>query len=103
MATSEAQPRLEFVQSGGFGGLTLTAQAGADEVDAAELQAVRDALAMAHERRTQGPRGPDRFQYELTLHDGDQARTLTLYEGAVPAALQGLITRLSQRATVQRE
>lgn len=84
-----------FVQSGGFGNITLRARLPVRDVSAAELAALEAAAGAPPAR----PRGADRYQYDLTLEGDGPARTATLHEGSVPAALQGLVRRLAAAAT----
>ena len=95
MNAAEA-PRLIFERSGGFGGLTLRAEASGDELSGDERAALQSALAA---RSPLGaPSGPDRFQYDLTLVEGGRTRHVTFYEGSVPDALRPLLARLKARA-----
>jgi hypothetical protein len=95
-ARSEPDALLELRRSGGFGGLTLRATAGREEVSDGELAALRRLFVSPP--RPASPGGPDRFQYDLALLEGGERRETSLGEEEVPAELRALVERLARRA-----
>ena len=46
--------------------------------------------------------GADRFQYEITVEDGNQTHTIAAGESAVPNHLQPLVQHLERLARTRR-
>jgi hypothetical protein len=98
-AVSEERIRIDLVRSGGFAGISQRASVDTDELPPEEAATIAelvravdfDALASL---ATGPPRAPDRFQYDLDVHQGRSHHHLTLGERSVPPELQALIDHL---------
>jgi Emfourin len=95
--------RIELTRSGGVAGISR--HASVDTVtlpldEAHELAALVGQIDFAGLARLpeQPPRGPDRFQYDLTVEQGSTRYQLSLPETAVPAELKSLLDRIIARA-----
>jgi emfourin len=94
--------RIQLRRSGGFAGLTRTAEVDSEELPEDEARHVHrlveegrlDELARLPPER---PPGADRFQYELTVGDEGSERSLTVVHGAVPDDLRPLVDRLAKK------
>jgi hypothetical protein len=92
--------RIELVRSGGVAGMRRRWSLDSDDLSAGETAEVERLLARLDDVPVQPPqpaRGADRFQYELRVTRGDQMRTVTLREDAIPPAIRPLIDRLTSR------
>lgn len=98
-------PHVRLTQSGGFGGLEMVATVDVDDLPASDAARVRQALARLDlhppkAKRSGPPGGPDRFQYDLEVTDGDR-RTVTAHEPDVGPDLQAVIDVLLPLAQPQ--
>jgi hypothetical protein len=80
--------RLRVERTGGFGGLTLRASVGLDELSPEEDAALEECFRLP----ASGPPGPDRFVYRFRVG----GRDVTVQEDRVPPALQPLLSRLAE-------
>jgi hypothetical protein len=96
--------RVAFRRSGGLAGVTMAADVDADQLGSSHAAVVEDLLAdePAPAEQTSGGSGPDRFSYELTVHDADRSRTYRWGESEVPEPVRPLIDELSARAEPTR-
>jgi Emfourin len=94
--------KITFRQSGGFAGLLRGAEMDAQALDpkqTAELKRLLDEKAATQSR---GPgKARDLHQYEITLEDGGQKRTLQFDDSQVPEDLRPLLKTLKQQAKPQ--
>ncbi len=92
--------RIEYRRSGGMAGIDMTASVDTRKLPAAQAQLAADLMdpTSAASAPTTGVGAPDRFSYELTVHDGEQAQTHNWSETEVPAVVQPLLASLGQRA-----
>ncbi|HEV8360833.1 MAG TPA: protealysin inhibitor emfourin [Candidatus Thermoplasmatota archaeon] len=88
--------RVRLERTGGFAGLQGSASVDAGELppaDAARLeQLVRDArfFDLPAMLKDAGP-ARDRFQYRLTVEQGDRTHTISVDEGAAPGPIRALV------------
>jgi len=87
--------RIELVRSGGFAGISRRWTSELSEDEAAEVERL---FARVAEQSSDTDSGADRFQYELRLTRDGRTRTLTMREGAIPAAIRPLLDRLTHPA-----
>jgi hypothetical protein len=100
--------RVEFHRSGGLAGIPLAATADADELAAEHAVELRRLLTAEEaptlpEHTASPSRGADRFQYDLSIDDGQRHRAFNWDETAVPDSVRPLLdtlTRLSRPAPV---
>jgi hypothetical protein len=89
--------RIELVRSGGVAGVTRRWSLDSADLSPKEAAEFEPLLAALDDAPAAAPPGADRFQYELRVTRGEQTRTVTLHEGAIPAELRPLIDRLTRR------
>lgn len=99
--------RIEFVRTGGFAGLRMATTIDIDSLPPEDAQEIQDALEEAHffslpPELNDVSRGVDRFQYEITVDDGDQKHTVQGGETALPEHLQPLVQKLEWLARTHR-
>jgi len=96
--------RIEFERFGGFAGMRLRATVQTETLPAAQAQEI-EALVVAADFFDVPPNlsapqpAADRFQYEVTVTDGERCHTVRADEAAVPVTLQPLLRRLTRMAT----
>lgn len=88
--------QISFERSGGFIGtpITITLDTATLSPDhASQLQHLVDAANFFNLPATIAPSSsqPDRFQYRVTLQDGDRLHTVTVGEAAIPSTLKPLL------------
>ncbi len=95
---------VEVERSGGFAGIVTRRRADTAELaphDAAELRALvagadlaglEQSLAASAPGATPATGGADRFQYDLTVDDGEHVHRFSVQDGSVPAQLQPLLS-----------
>jgi hypothetical protein len=95
--------QVSFGRSGGFAGVMMTATADTDTLaptDAAHLRSLIEAADFF--RLTPVMTGtttrPDRFQYEITVTDGDRHHSVTVSESNVPSTLRPLLDWMQDAA-----
>jgi hypothetical protein len=97
---------IRLTQSGGLAGIEMVAAVDLDDLPAPAATRVRKALdGLDFDRPATGPSapgpgGPDRFQYDLEVHDGTR-RSLTAHEPDVAPELQTVIDVLLPLARPQ--
>jgi hypothetical protein len=94
--------QISFERSGGFAGISLNTTvdtANLPPTDAAQLRQLVEVADFFHlPARMASPAQPDRFQYQLTVEDGDRHHTAILDESAVPGTLRPLLDWLLNAA-----
>jgi hypothetical protein len=95
--------RIEFEQSGGFAGMTLsttvdTARLPPDEAREIEQLVDQADLTALPSRPAGPPRGADRFQYDITVVRGRKRHHVTIQESDMPPAVRPLVQRLAELA-----
>ena len=86
--------QITLKRSGGFTGIPLTitidtATLSADQ--ASQLQHLVEAVDFHQSATSATPAQPDRFEYELTVQEGDRMHTITVGEAALPEPLKPLL------------
>jgi len=96
--------KVSLVRGGGFGGFVTRTEIDGDQLppERAEELRVKVAEAEAGEAlEAAAPSGlpshPDEFQYELTIEDAGETRTVRLSESSMSDALQALIAWVEAR------
>jgi hypothetical protein len=100
--------RITFERTGGFAGITISANVNADDLTAGEADELRRLIKEAdffnlpsaiapHEPH------PDRFQYEVTVQDDGRLHTVKVSEEVMPETLRPLIRWLSEKARQGRK
>lgn len=94
-----AGPHIDFVRTGGLGGLRLSASVDVDALPPDAASRVREALGgvdlTALAARPPGPpSGADRFQYDIRVTDGSGMHAITALEPDTPPELRRLIDAL---------
>ena len=99
--------RIHFMRSGGFAGLSTSADIDSDRLPPDEAQTLQEEVAQANffELPSRIPAraiGVDRFQYAITIQDGSEVHTVEVGEADMPGALQPLVQHLSRLARARR-
>lgn len=99
--------RYHFVRSGGFAGLRLAATVDSEELPEEEAILLEEELDSAHffnlPNQLQEPQGgTDRFQYQITVDNGEKQHTVEAGEASLPDTLQPLVQHLERIARTQR-
>jgi len=92
--------RIELVRSGGVAGVRRQWSLDPEDLSADETAEVERLLAGLDDVPVQPAQpggGADRFQYDLRVTRGGETRTVTVRDGAIPAAIRPLIDRLTSR------
>ncbi len=95
--------KITFRQSGGFTGMLRGAELDAQALDpkqAEELKRLLQENPPAAETRA-ASKARDLHQYEITVEDGGQKRTLHFDDSQVPDALRPLLKTLKQKSKPQ--
>lgn len=84
--------RVNFVRTGGFAGLRLEAVVDSDSLPEEEARLLKTELDNAcffdlPSKLTSRSGGADRFQYEITVEDGNTQHTIETGETAIPEPL----------------
>ncbi len=98
--------RIYFERTGGFAGMRVTATVDTDSLpsdDARELGELVDASGFFDilAGSTSSPGRADRFQYKLTIEDGERQHTAEINESAAPDSIRPLLRRLTTLARGQ--
>ena len=94
--------RIQFERSGGFAGVTRKASVDTSRLPPAEKAALEAlANAVAFDQIPPPKPGPsaDRFQYRLTISDGDRRKTASFADGQVTPQMRPLLDRLLELAS----
>jgi hypothetical protein len=97
--------QVSFERSGGFTGVLITlsldtATLSPDQVT--QLQRLVDEADFFHLPAAIPAAQPDRFQYRITIQEGDREHTVTVGEPGVPNTLRPLLEWLMEAARNQR-
>ena len=106
---TEVPVRVKVHRSGGFTGIDLDSEADSTCLSPGDAEELRRLVAEAdlaalvpRLSATTSPRGrPDRFQYDVTVEEGQQTYQFTVYDGGVPPdvkPLLALVARAGKRA-----
>ncbi|MGA7932970.1 MAG: protealysin inhibitor emfourin [Kovacikia sp.] len=94
--------RISFERSGGFAGISLTTTVDTATLTPAEGSQLRQVVEVADffllPAEIPSPAQPDRFQYRLTVEEGNRHHTVTMGESAVPGTLRPLLDWLLNAA-----
>lgn len=95
--------RIIFSRSGGMAGVRLRTTVNEGDLSAQQAAKLRRLVKAADcfqlpKQLAADPKQPDRFQYELTLEDGEHRHTITIDEEAATPALLKLIEWLTDVA-----
>jgi len=91
---------VEVCQRGGFAGLTRRGSFDTATLPSEQATPADEALRRLLETPAVAAPQPDRFVYELTIHDGAATRDVEVNERDVPAALQPLLAAAIQRGEI---
>jgi hypothetical protein len=98
--------QIQFVRSGGFAGLRLATTIDMDDLPEAEAHELLEALDSAHffslPEQFMDAGAPDRFQYEITVDDGDRQHTVQAGDASLPDHLEPLVRVLERYARTHR-
>jgi hypothetical protein len=91
--------KIRVLRSGGVAGIAATVELGPDDLTEDELKEVERLLDVGAQRpATAEPLGPaDRFQYDVTIERGDEARHVTVHEGDLDREQRRLLKSLLRR------
>jgi hypothetical protein len=93
--------RIQYRRTGGFAGIELTAEVGAEEL-AADVAPIAARLMAEPESgaptRSTPPGAADLFDYRLRLTDGDRKHSFEWSDFGVPDAVRPLLSALNQLA-----
>jgi hypothetical protein len=95
--------RITFSRSGGVAGVRLRTTVIEEDLSTPDAAKLRRLLKAADcfrlpQQLTADPKQPDRFQYELTLEDGEHRHTIAIDEEAATPALLKLLDWLTDAA-----
>jgi hypothetical protein len=99
--------RIQFVRTGGFAGMRLVANIDCDRLPQEEVLQLEEALDSAHffnlpTHLFKETARTERFQYEITVQDGDRQHTVQAAEEALPENMQPLVRQLERLARTRR-
>lgn len=92
--------KIEFVRSGGFAAIRLTASIDSEKLppgEASKLEAMVESAGffdLPAEIRPAAP-APDRFEYRITVSTAGRTHTVFISEAAIPARVAPLIDYLT--------
>jgi hypothetical protein len=94
--------QITLERSGGFTGMPLTIKVDTAALSPAQVTQLRhlvDATDFFHlPATTATPAQPDRYEYEVTVQEGDRTHTITFGDVAVPERLKPLLSWLMETA-----
>jgi hypothetical protein len=104
VAGRQDQAHIAFERSGGFTGISVHTDVDTAELSEAEAAEYRSMLTdldlSALERPALERAGqPDRYQYDLSVQQGDRVYRMTYGETELPDELRPLVDKLTKRAT----
>jgi hypothetical protein len=92
--------RVEVERSGGFAGIVTRRRADSTDLPPDQAGELRELvggvdLAALEQRLAAAPPAPaggaDRFQYDVTVHEGEEVHRFSVQDGSVPPELQPLL------------
>lgn len=93
--------RVSFERTGGFAGIPMTTTVDAATLPPAEASQLRTLVEAANffalPPQLPSAAQPDRFQYQITVEEGDRQHTVTFGEAAMPGTLRPLVERLMEQ------
>jgi len=89
--------RIELERTGGFAGVPVRVQVGAQDEDAARWSGLLEGVDLGGLEATGDSAGADRFSYALRIEVGDAVHDLRCGEGALPDQLRPLVRALVRR------
>ncbi len=94
--------RVTFERSGGFAGLIVTTSVDTATLPATETEHLQQLVQSANffglPAEIPAAAQPDRFQYEITVEDGNQHHTVRVGEASVPESLRPLLNWCMEKA-----
>ncbi|MBW4578713.1 MAG: hypothetical protein KME42_03955 [Tildeniella nuda ZEHNDER 1965/U140] len=94
--------QISLERSGGFTGMPLTITVDTATLNPDRATQLRQLLEAADFFRLpstpSAPAQPDRFEYAVTVREGDRSHTVTVSEAAIPAPLKPLLDWLMATA-----
>lgn len=94
--------QITLERSGGFTGMPLTLTVDTADLSAEPAQQLRQWVEMADffnlPAALATPPQPDRFEYEVTIREGDRTHSVTFGDAAVPESLKPLMEGLMKMA-----
>lgn len=100
--------KVQFARTGGVAGIRLTVTLDTETLPHAEADRLRRLVAAARlfdqpaSRRLPGP-GADRFQYQVTVEEGDRIKKVELDESSVPETFRPLLDYLVDSARTRQK
>ncbi len=97
--------KIKFRQTGGFAGLTKSANLEAEQLSENEAGMLRTWIEQANFWSMPNPSGrslPDQEQYSITIEASGQSRTVRMGRSAVPTELKPLVDFLLAKATYDK-
>jgi len=100
--------RVFLERSGGFAGMSRNIELDTDALSAEESRTLRGHVDAADfvnlpAESARPARGADRFQYTVrVVTDDDKAHKVTVFDGAIPPALQPLLDYLERKMRQRR-
>jgi hypothetical protein len=99
--------QIYFERSGGFAGIRFQTRVDTDELPPHEANPLIEMVSNANffelpQSLTNSGHSSDRFQYRLTITDGDRSHTVEINGAAVPGDLQPLLQQLTTLARGQK-
>jgi hypothetical protein len=86
--------RADIVRRGGLAGVAMRGTIDTDTLEAGVRERVESALrALPFGQAAASPTHPDSFSYEITVHDGGDARTATVDESQLTPDLASVVGR----------
>ena len=101
--------KIEFSRTGGVAGVHLRGTFDTDELPAEQADRLRRlvsaaaALDQPSVLTSSTSSGADRFQYRVTITDGDRIKTVEMGESSIPRTLQPLLDYLTDLARIARK
>jgi hypothetical protein len=93
---------ISFERSGGFTGIPITVTVDSSTLSPNEAAQLHQLVDMANffqlPETIPAPDQPDRFQYSITVEEGDRRHIVTVGEAAVPNTLRPLLNWLMEAA-----
>lgn len=94
---------IEFVRTGGFAGLSLTAKLDLRDLSTAESETLERQINQSNffdlpEQIKPAAPVPDGFEYQLMISSADGTHTVTVSESLIPVTLRPLLDHLTALA-----